>query len=148
MPVSRNVFRFRVLLAHHGLDGLAHALAGVNQEQVLAVLNIVVERSQLIVFVGYTNQTAYPRPEQGRKRHDASVRNDGHIRAEELQRRKYHGTDQADGKAGEGAGESGSDDIQCFYVVAGMDTMFLQPGFIFADDVDIPILDPDGVQIV
>ena len=50
MPVGRDMDGFRVFRAHHGLDDLSHALAGVDQEQVIAGLDVVVERFKFLVF--------------------------------------------------------------------------------------------------
>ena len=51
-------------------------------------------------------------------------------------------------KPGASAGESGPYDVQSFKVIAGVDAMLLQTGFILADDMDVPVIDADGVQIV
>ena len=80
-------------------------------------------------------------PKQVASTTNAGVRGEGYIRAEGLQRRQYHGTDHASHEPGKGAGESGPDNVQGLDVVAGVDAMFLQPGFILADDMDVPVID-------
>src|SRR5439155_9572426 len=120
----------------------------VDEDQVLARLDVVVELPEILVLRGYPGQAAFPRAEHRRDGDDHEIDVVGNIRAERLEVHQQSGADQSRDGAKGGADEPVAQDIQRLQIVAGVDMFLLQPGFVLGDDVQEEIPQSRSVQVV
>ncbi len=125
MFISCRVFRFRVSVTHHRLDHFALALPGIDQEQVLAILNRFMKLTQLLIFHSHTQQHTQPATGKCGNQNHRKIRNNRYVRAEYAGSHDEKGSDHTDAKPEIGTKESGTQKIQGFDVVAGMDPLSL-----------------------
>src|SRR5262245_53155460 len=137
-----------MLLAHHPPDVRAVLLARVDEDQVLAGFDVVVELLELLVLARDAGQAAFPGAEHRDDRDEDEIDVTRDVRAEGFEVHQESSPDEPPNDPYRRADEAVADDVERFEVVAGMDVLPFQPGFVLRDNVEKEILDARSMEII
>ena len=124
MPVDRHQICFPVFVAHHCSDGFFVNFSGIDQYQILAGLDLVVESAELPVLAVDTGQAAYPGTKQCDHNSDKQINNSRYIRAEWLEEHEQCRSNYASDKPKVCSNDPVSDEILRLQIVTGMYVFF------------------------
>ncbi len=148
MPVDRHQFGFGMALAHHLVDRVFLLLQGIDQDQELAGFEVVMEPRELAVLDADADQPAFPGAEQRRHADQGVVDECRYLDADGIEVIEQDHADQPDQETEHAADDAVANDIQRLEIIAGVDVLLLQPGFVTRNDVDEEVLDAGLVQVV
>src|SRR5688572_279630 len=112
---------------HHGMNFLFLVSMGINQNQVLTGLYVVVETVEFLVFRRNTREAALPRAKTAQQENNAQVGNKRNIGTEWIEDGKKPRENQAGDKAQHCAYKAFPKHIKGFKVIAGMKAMATEP---------------------
>jgi len=140
VAVDAGELGLRVAAAHHVPDRGFLIPARIDEDQVLAGLDVVVEAFEFLVLLLDADQAAFPGAEQRRNGAESDVHEPRDVR-ERPELVEHDAADDAREQADRGAEESLADEVVRLEIVARVDLPLLEARLVLRDDMDVEVVD-------